>query len=87
MVVFECSFNVDVNCFDRLVLVFKEVLGLLFGLMLDDVDVEFLIKLMKDYKFDEREWVKFVMGDVSRGYIRNLVDEGNGKSNLVCFFV
>lgn len=81
---FECSLNVDVNRFDRLVLALKEALGPSSGLTSDDVDVEFLTKLMKDYKSDEREWAKFAMGDASRGYTRNLVDEGNGKSNLVC---
>ncbi|VBB84118.1 Putative Cysteine dioxygenase [Podospora comata] len=80
---FECSLNIDVNRFDRLVLALKEALGPSSGLTSDDVDVEFLTKLMKDYKSDEREWAKFAMGDASRGYTRNLVDEGNGKSNLL----
>ncbi|KAK4176007.1 RmlC-like cupin domain-containing protein [Triangularia setosa] len=80
---FECNLNVDMNRFDRFVLALKEALGPSSGLTSDDVDVEFLTKLMKDYKSDEREWAKFAMGDASKGYTRNLVDEGNGKSNLL----
>jgi hypothetical protein len=47
------------------------------------VDVDHLDRLMRDYDSDPREWSRFAMGDESRAYTRNLVDEGNGKSNLV----
>lgn len=49
----------------------------------DDVDVNYLKWLMEEYKADECGWQKFAMGDNTRGYTRNLVDEGNGKSNLL----
>ena len=73
----------DTNRFDDLVLALKDALGPCSGLTSDDVDVEYLSKLMLEYDSDLREWSRFAMGDVSRGYTRNLVDEGNGKSNLV----
>lgn len=75
--------NIDANRFDRLVLALKEALGPSSGLTSDDVDVEHLTRLMREYDSKEREWSGYAFGDVSRGYTRNLVDEGNGKSNLV----
>lgn len=71
------------NRFDDLVLVLKEALGPSSGLASDDVDVGHLTNLMEEYDSKEIEWRRFAMGDDSRGYTRNLVDEGNGKSNLV----
>jgi cysteine dioxygenase len=38
---------------------------------------------MENYTSCESEWSKYAFSDLSRGYTRNLVDEGNGKSNLV----
>ncbi|KAK4187113.1 RmlC-like cupin domain-containing protein [Podospora australis] len=81
---FGCTANVDMNHFDGLVQALKDALGPCSGLTSEDVDVKYLQKLMKDYdSSDEREWSKFAMGDASRAYTRNLVDEGNGKSNLL----
>lgn len=69
--------------FDTLVLALKEALGPSSGLCSDDVDVDFLTRLMEDYDGTDGEWARYAFGDGSRGYTRNLVDEGNGKSNLV----
>ena len=69
--------------FDNLVLALKEALGPSSGLTSDDVNVDFLTRLMTDYDSQPAEWSKYAFGDASRGYTRNLVDEGNGKSNLV----
>lgn len=80
---FACRANIDTNRFDDLVQALKDALGPCSGLTSDDVDVEELSRLMSAYDSDRREWSKFAMGDESRGYTRNLVDEGNGKSNLV----
>ncbi|KAL2173808.1 voltage-gated chloride channel-like protein [Thermothelomyces heterothallicus CBS 202.75] len=82
-VAFACRGTVDTNRFDDLVLALKEALGPSSGLTSDDVDVGHLTRLMREYDSDPREWSKFAMGDESRGYTRNLVDEGNGKSNLL----
>lgn len=80
---FACRANVGGNRFDKLVQALKEALGPCSGLTSDDVDVEYLSRLMREYDSDPMEWSRFAMGDASRGYTRNLVDEGNGKSNLV----
>lgn len=82
-VAFSCAAKVDTNRFDELVQALKDALGPSSGLTSDDVDVEHLTRLMQDYDSDPKEWSRFAMGDASRGYTRNLVDEGNGKSNLV----
>ncbi|KAG6009395.1 hypothetical protein E4U54_008570 [Claviceps lovelessii] len=69
--------------FEELVLAMKKALGPSSGLTSDDVDVSLLTKLMKNYNSNPMEWGKYAFGDASRGYTRNLVDEGNGKSNLL----
>lgn len=74
-------FGTDV--FENLVLALKEALGPSSGLTSDDVDVKELTRLMQEYDSSDLGWAKFAFGDESRGYTRNLVDEGNGKSNLV----
>lgn len=71
------------NLFDDLVELLKEALGPSSGLTSADVNVNFLARLMKLYDSRDRNWSKYAFGDRSRGYTRNLVDEGNGKSNLV----
>ena len=71
------------NQFDELVLALKEALGPSSGLTSDDVDVNFLSRLMEGYDSSDNQWSRYAFGDKSRGYTRNLVDEGNGKSNLV----
>lgn len=69
--------------FEDLVLALKEALGPSSGLDSKDVDVDFLMSIMRIYDAEEEGWVPYAMADPSRGYTRNLVDEGNGKSNLV----
>ncbi|KAI9167043.1 Cysteine dioxygenase [Paramyrothecium foliicola] len=69
--------------FDELVSALKEALGPSSGLTSDDVNVDFLSRLMEEYDSSNNQWSKYAFGDKSRGYTRNLVDEGNGKSNLL----
>ncbi|KAJ4189926.1 hypothetical protein NW755_005920 [Fusarium falciforme] len=71
------------NRFEELVQRLKEALGPSSGLTSDDVDVDFLTRLMQDYDGSDMEWSRYAFGDHTRGYTRNLVDEGNGKSNLL----
>ncbi|KAM5348276.1 hypothetical protein ACJ41O_008100 [Fusarium nematophilum] len=71
------------NRFEELVLRLKDALGPSSGLTSDDVDVDFLTRLMEDYDGSDNKWSQYAFGDRSRGYTRNLVDEGNGKSNLL----
>lgn len=46
------------------------------------VDPQGLISLMEGYTSNQSEWSKYAFSDASRGYTRNLVSKGNGKSNL-----
>jgi cysteine dioxygenase len=78
--------RVDFNKFEELVIALKEALGPSSGLTSDDVDVQYLTTLMAEYCSSESEWARYSFGDATRGYTRNLVDEGNGKSNLVSLF-
>lgn len=73
----------DAARFDGLVLALKKALGPSSGLKSEDVDVRYLTRLMEEYDAREEGWLPYKFGDASRGYTRNLVDEGNGKSNLV----
>ncbi|KAH8173126.1 cysteine dioxygenase type I domain-containing protein [Sarocladium implicatum] len=69
--------------FDELIWGLKAALGPSSGLTCDDVDVAYLTRLMEQYDSSGEEWKRYAFGDSSRGYTRNLVDEGNGKSNLL----
>lgn len=72
--------------FEELVRALKDALGPSSGLTCDDVDVNSLTRLMKDYDCADGTWSRYAFGEATRGYTRNLVDEGNGKSNLVSPF-
>ncbi|KAL7804662.1 RmlC-like cupin domain-containing protein [Trichoderma aethiopicum] len=69
--------------FEELVQALKDVLGPSSGLTSEDVDVHTLMELMQAYDARDMHWSRYAFGDASRGYTRNLVDEGNGKSNLL----
>lgn len=72
-----------IDAFHRLVSDLSKILGPSSGLNSEDVDVVKLHTLMAAYTSNEEDWSKYAFSDFSRGYTRNLVDEGNGKSNLV----
>lgn len=74
--------EIGFDAFQRLVTSLSDVLGPSSGIDSDDVDPNELQKLMRDYVSRASEWQHFALGDLSRGYTRNLVDRGNGKSNL-----
>jgi cysteine dioxygenase len=69
--------------FHRLVRALSDVLGPSSGISSDDVDEKDLINLMEQYTSEESQWQRYAFADRSRNYTRNLVDEGNGKSNLL----
>lgn len=71
------------NSFDQLVQDINKVLGPCNGIDSEGIDVEELKSVMRAYESDEKEWHKYAFADYSRGYTRNLVDKGNGKSNLL----
>lgn len=48
----------------------------------DSVNIEEVKTLMESYKGNPKDWKKFAKFDQHR-YTRNLVDEGNGKYNLM----
>ena len=71
------------DAFYRLVEDLSNILGPSSGLDSAEVDPEDLQNLMAAYVSRKSEWVRYALGDPSRTYTRNLVDRGNGKSNLV----
>lgn len=69
--------------FQDLVKALGDALGPSSGLDSDDVNTLEIQKIMAQYISKEEEWSSYALPDPSRPYTRNLVDEGNGKSNLV----
>jgi cysteine dioxygenase len=69
--------------FHILVKQLSDVLGPSSGIDSAEIDPNDLIKLMASYTSLESEWKQYAFPDPSRNYTRNLVDEGNGKSNLL----
>ncbi|KAE9984884.1 hypothetical protein BLS_000967 [Venturia inaequalis] len=71
------------DLFHGLVQDIKDILGPSSGINSADVDDKELRSVMEEYLSNENEWQKYAHADASRPYTRNLVDKGNGKSNLV----
>ena len=71
------------NAFEQLVHDLRSALGPCSGIDSKDINPAKLQELMELYQSDERHWHPYALGDYSRSYTRNLVDEGNGKCNLV----
>lgn len=69
--------------FHDLVQALSDVLGPSSGLDSEEVDPADIQQLMRSYVSKESEWIQYAFSDPSKHYTRNLVDEGNGKSNLV----
>ncbi|KAF7592568.1 hypothetical protein BBP40_012728 [Aspergillus hancockii] len=75
--------NQPSNAFEELVQDLSAALGPSSGLDSDDVDPLDIQRLMEHYTSNPEEWRPFALGDLSKTYTRNLIDEGNGKSNLL----
>lgn len=71
------------NHFHDLVADINRILGPCSGLDSAEIDVNELKAIMGEYQSCEAEWEPYAFSDSSRGYTRNLVDNCNGKSNLV----
>ncbi|KAJ6119497.1 hypothetical protein N7523_003777 [Penicillium sp. IBT 18751x] len=71
------------DAFKKLVEDLSSALGPSSGLDSDDVDPMNIQLLMEKYVSKPSEWKPYALGDDSRSYTRNLIDEGNGKSNLL----
>jgi cysteine dioxygenase len=69
--------------FQLLVKALSDKLGPSSGINSNDVDERELQQLMEEYISDESEWSKYNLSNPKEAYTRNLVDKGNGKSNLV----
>ncbi|KAF2455899.1 RmlC-like cupin domain-containing protein [Lineolata rhizophorae] len=68
--------------FQRLVEDLRKELGA-GGIDSEDVDPNVLQLLMRQYVSKVDDWQQYALSDFSRPYTRNLVDKGNGKSNLL----
>jgi len=62
----------------------KDYLGTESGINSEDVEVEKLKDLIGNYTPTSEEWNQYGSLDPSRNYTRLLVDDINGKCNLVC---
>ncbi|KAL4810717.1 RmlC-like cupin domain-containing protein [Aspergillus unguis] len=71
------------NAFEDLVQALSTALGPSSGLDSDDVDPRDIQRLMESYKSNKEDWLHYALGDNNKSYTRNLIDEGNGKSNLL----
>jgi len=71
------------NEFQQLVRDLSDTLGPSSGLDSADVEPNRIVELMKSYNSVLSDWHKYAWKDISRPYTRNLVDKGNGKSNLM----
>ncbi|KAL1961336.1 hypothetical protein VTO42DRAFT_64 [Malbranchea cinnamomea] len=71
------------DAFHQLVQDLSDALGPSSGLDSEDVDPMDIQRLMEGYTSNQDEWAPYALADPSRAYTRNLVDEGNGKSNLL----
>jgi hypothetical protein len=61
----------------------KELCEMLHQVFSDDVvNVEFVTKLIQNYKSNPKDWRKYAKYDPHK-YTRNLIDEGNGKFNIL----
>jgi cysteine dioxygenase len=79
--------NTEQDGFHTLVQALSDKLGPSSGIDSDDVDTDELQRLMEAYTSSEPEWGRYyfpAQADPGLPYTRNLVDKGNGKSNLVC---
>ncbi|KAK2156596.1 hypothetical protein LSH36_209g04021 [Paralvinella palmiformis] len=48
----------------------------------DKIDVDYVTAVLSSYKSNPKDWKKYSIFDTHR-YTRNLIDEGNGKYNLM----
>ncbi|KAI8067996.1 RmlC-like cupin domain-containing protein [Gongronella butleri] len=68
---------------DELVQGIHDILGPDGGIDSAHIDQNEIIELMASYSSNAQDWAKYTMFDTSRPYTRNLIDDGNGKFNLM----
>ncbi len=69
--------------FTNLVEEIRSCLGQEAGIDTSNEHLEELILAMKSYISNELHWERYALGDKSRAYTRNLVDDVNGNANLL----
>lgn len=72
-----------INNFQNLVSDINSILGPSNGINSSGINIQDLKDAMLGYTSVESEWTKYAFADTSRAYTRNLVNSGNGKSNLL----
>ena len=75
--------NITSPSFETLVSDLSAALGPSSGLDSSDVNPLDIQLLMERYTSRIEEWGPYALEDANKNYTRNLIDEGNGKSNLV----
>jgi cysteine dioxygenase len=75
--------NTENNGFHTLVQAINEKLGPSNGIDSADVDENELQRLIEAYVSNESEWARYFFPSQTMPYTRNVVDKGNGKSNLL----
>ena len=71
------------DAFHHLVQDLSRTLGTSSGFGFADIEPQDLQRLMAGYNSRESDWLQYAWGDPGQPYTRNLVDNGNGRSNLV----
>lgn len=71
------------NAFQNLIHQIRDCLGKDAGIDTSDAHLDFLITAMKAYSSIDSHWSQFALGDPSRAYTRNLIDDVNGNANLL----
>ena len=71
------------NPFQDLVQDLSDILGPSSGLDSKDVNVDEVLRLMREYESMEEHWSRYAIPNKDKAVTRNLVSRGNGKSNLV----
>ncbi|KAH0343482.1 cysteine dioxygenase, partial [Aureobasidium melanogenum] len=78
-----CKSAVSDDPFGHLVRDIRQYLGPSSGIDSAHVDPDQIKAIMAKYTSDPRHWERYARADKSRGYTRNIVDNVNGKANLI----
>lgn len=78
-----CQSAMSDDPFGHLVRDIRQYLGPSSGIDAAHVDPEDLKDIMAKYTSNPKHWERYARADKSRNYTRNIVDNVNGKANLV----
>ena len=71
------------NPFQSLIRSITTILGPHSGIDSPSISPSTLISLMKSYTSSDPDWLRYAFADPSLVFTRNLIDRGNGRSNLL----